>query len=405
MEPKLRFKEFSGDWEEKKLGDIGFFKNGISKGKESFGKGYKFINLQDVFNTNYLKNKKYDLVELTEKELLENDLRKGDVIFVRSSVKPSGVGLTSVVLEDLIKTSFAGFLIRFREYTTILDLNYKRYCFYFPKFRKELLKKSSVSANTNINQDNLAKLKINIPLLPEQTKIADFLSTVDEKIQNQQDKITHLENIKKGFMQKIFSRKIRFKDANGNEFPEWEEKKLGDICKIIGGGTPDTKKTEYWNGDIQWFTPTEIGLKKYVYKSKRTITDKGLKNSSAKILPKGTILLSTRATIGQMSIASIDCSTNQGFQSLIVDNNNSNEYIYYLQNKIRAYAIKNSSGSTFLEISKNNLSKCKIEVPCLEEQQKIADFLSSFDEKIDVEKEILDHLKELKKGLLQQMFV
>lgn len=150
------------------------FKNGISKGNEYFGRGYKFVNLQDVFNTNYLKNKNYGLVELTEKELLENNLRKGDVIFVRSSVKPSGVGLTSVVLEELVDTAFAGFLIRFREYDKVLDLNYKKYCFYFPGFRNELLKRSTISANTNINQDNLAKLKINIPSLPEQTKIADF---------------------------------------------------------------------------------------------------------------------------------------------------------------------------------------------------------------------------------------
>ncbi len=125
-----------------------------------------------------------------------------------------------------------------------------------------------------------------------------------------------LKLYKKGIMQKLFSQQIRFKDGEGNDFEDWEVKTLGEICEITGGGTPDTSNPEYWNGNIQWFTPTEIKLD-FVSKSIRTITELGLQKSSAKKLPIGTILLTTRATIGEASIALEECTTNQGFQSLI----------------------------------------------------------------------------------------
>ena len=102
---------------------------------------------------------------------------------------------------------------------------------------------------------------------------------------------------------------------------EWVQKNISDIVNVVGGGTPDTNISEYWDGNIQWFTPSEVGKSKYISESERKITQSGLDNSSAKILPQGAILLSTRATIGECSIAMNECSTNQGFQSLISRNN------------------------------------------------------------------------------------
>ncbi len=116
---------------------------------------------------------------------------------------------------------------------------------------------------------------------------------------------------------------LRFKEFSD----EWKGKMLGEIVEIIGGGTPETNIEEYWNGKIQWFTPTEI-KSNYVSNSLRTITEAGLKKSSAKILPKGAILLTTRATIGEVAIAMNDCSTNQGFQSLVVRQGINNIFIF-----------------------------------------------------------------------------
>lgn len=206
---ELRFKDDDGKefpaWEEKKLGEVGVLKNGIAKGKEFFGTGKKFINLQDVFGKTKLYFNDYGLVEVTDKELEENNLRKGDVLFVRSSVKPEGVGLSCVVMEDLLDTVFSGFIIRCRfSDTSIIDINYSTYCFLESNFRTELLKKSSSSANTNINQDNLANLRFKLPCIKEQQKIAEILSALDAKIELENQKLEHWQQIKKGLLQQMF---------------------------------------------------------------------------------------------------------------------------------------------------------------------------------------------------------
>ena len=125
--------------------------------------------------------------------------------------------------------------------------------------------------------------------------------------------------------------KLRFKEFND----EWIETKIQNVATVIGGGTPSTDEPKYWGNEINWFTPSEIGKTKYVTISNRKISQDGLKNSSAKLLPKGTILLSSRATVGEASILLNEASTNQGFQSLIVNENNCNEFIYYLKYKYK----------------------------------------------------------------------
>ena len=185
---------------------------------------------------------------------------------------------------------------------------------------------------------------------------------------------------------------------------DWTRCSLSDIANVVGGGTPDTADETLWNGDIQWFTPTEVGHSKYVSKSIRTISQSGLKKSSAKILPKGSVLLSSRATVGECSIAKIDCTTNQGFQSLIPKNNVNNEFLYYLAQTKKRHFIKYASGSTFLEISNSEIKKTKCFVPRIEEQTKIAEFLSLIDRKLEVQNKIIEDLKVLKKELCNKVF-
>lgn len=149
-------------------------------------------------------------------------------------------------------------------------------------------------------------------------------------------------------------------------------KKLGEIVDIVGGGTPSTFVSEYWNGTINWFTPTEIGLNKYTYESQRKLTKEGLSNCSARILPIGTILLTSRAGIGDLSILKSEGFTNQGFQSLISKEGYSNEYIYYLMLTLKNVLLKNASGSTFLEISPNKIKQIEVAIPDYDEQTRIA---------------------------------
>ena len=179
----------------------------------------------------------------------------------------------------------------------------------------------------------------------------------------------------------------------------WSTYHLSDIAEVVGGGTPDTTVPSLWNGDIQWFTPTEVGHQKYVSKSARTITQLGLQKSSAKKLPAGSILLSSRATIGECSIAQRECTTNQGFQNLIPKNDTNNEFLYYLAQTKKHHFIKYASGSTFLEISNSEIRKTKCTVPGTEEQTQIAAFLSALDDRISVQNKIIEDLKVLKKEL------
>lgn len=404
--PELRFPEFSSEWEETYLGSIGDFKNGINKDKDDFGFGVPFINLNNVFGKLSVSYGNYDLVNANEKEQEVYNLKKGDTLFIRSSVKPSGVGLAAVVDNELSNTVYSGFLIRFRENEKYkINDNFKRYAFSAPLFRKQVLRKATSSANTNINQEELKRLILNLPSKEEQSKIGEFLSKLDRLIKLEEKKLELLEEQKKGYMQKIFSQELRFKDENGINYPEWEERKLGDIANIVGGGTPSTNNELFWNGDISWFTPTEVGLSKYVEDSVRKITEQGLKQSSAKLLPRGTILLTTRATLGRMSILKNEAATNQGFQSLVLKEGYSNDFIYYNSQKLDNYLKKVANGSTFLEVSNKEVSKFKLNIPVEEEQIKIGKLFSKLDKKLEIYERKIIYLSNFKKGLLQKIFI
>ena len=185
----------------------------------------------------------------------------------------------------------------------------------------------------------------------------------------------------------------------------WEERKLGELSNIVGGGTPSTSNPEYWDGDIDWYAPAEIGEQSYVSKSKKTITELGLKKSSARILPVGTVLFTSRAGIGNTAILAKEATTNQGFQSIVpVQNKLDSYFIFSRTNELKRYGEVTGAGSTFVEVSGKQMSKMSIMVPQLSEQQKIGSFFKQLDNTIALHQRKLDLLKEQKKGYLQKMF-
>ena len=192
---------------------------------------------------------------------------------------------------------------------------------------------------------------------------------------------------------------LRFPEFSG----EWVTKSINDLAVVIGGGTPDTTVKSYWDGEIQWFTPSEIGKNKYVDSSLRTITEVGLNNSSAKLLPPNTILLSSRATIGECSLSLRECATNQGFQCLVSKKCNV-DFLYYLIQTKKKDLIRKSCGSTFLEISANEVRKIQVSVPSDVEQQKIAELLSLIDERIATQNKIIEDLKKLKSAIIEKEY-
>lgn len=189
------------------------------------------------------------------------------------------------------------------------------------------------------------------------------------------------------------------------KIPEgWSVKKLGEMGKFVSGGTPDTEKPEYWNGDIIWLTPSEITKlpTRFVSDSERKITRAGLKNSSAVLLPVGSLIICTRATVGDCCINIKEVSTNQGFKNLIPENSNI-DFLYYMISSHKTDLIRKACGSTFLEISKHDIEKLKYSVPPLSEQEKIAEILGTWDLAIEKLTALIEQKKLLKKGLMQRL--
>jgi type I restriction enzyme S subunit len=184
---------------------------------------------------------------------------------------------------------------------------------------------------------------------------------------------------------------------------DWDLKMLGELVKVIGGGTPSTNNKSFWNGSINWFTPTEIGYNKYVSSSNRKISELGYDNCSATLLPEGTILLTSRAGIGDAAILLSEATTNQGFQSLLAGEKIYNEFLYYLILSKKGDLLRLASGSTFLEISPSKVKSIIVPCPPLPEQTAIANALSDMDALIAQTEKLIEKKKAIKQGVMQEL--
>ena len=185
----------------------------------------------------------------------------------------------------------------------------------------------------------------------------------------------------------------------------WEQRKLIDVADIFGGGTPSTTISDYWDGEIDWYSPVEIGEQVYVNGSQKKLTELGLKKSSAKVLPVGTVLFTSRAGIGKTAILAKEGATNQGFQSIVPHKNTLDSYfIYSRTDELKRYGEIQGAGSTFVEVSGKQMAKMPILIPILEEQTKIGAFFKKLDDTIALHQRQLDNYKELQKSLLQKIF-
>lgn len=189
---------------------------------------------------------------------------------------------------------------------------------------------------------------------------------------------------------------------------EWKKYKLGEIAEIVGGGTPSTTNETYWNGEIPWLTPKDLSNfnERYISRGERNISKLGLNNSSSKIVPKNTILLTSRAPIGYLAIAMNEICTNQGFKSLIVNNKIANfEFVYYILKNNVEYLKSHGSGTTFGEVSASVLREIELEFPVLPTQTRIAQILSSLDDKIELNRQTNQTLEQIAQTLFKEWFV
>ena len=323
-------------------------------------------------------------------------LKKGELAYNHGASKAKQYGCCYELTEDEARIPYVYhcFKVSDTEHTPYVATALNN-----PKIDRQLKRLVSSSVRMdgllNISFDDYMSVILHLPSLKEQAHIADFLKKLDERITAQDKLVASLKKYKRGVNNQILS-----------QIDNSYNCRLGSVCEIVGGGTPDTLHIEYWGNTVEWFTPSEIGKTKYVNNSVRKLSDIGLNSSSAKLLPIGTVLLTTRATLGEMSIAKRECSTNQGFQSLIPHTDRvSSEYLYYMQIIIKPWCEKYASGNTFREISKSALSDCIIPIPDRARQEQIVKLLSSIDMLIGAAESISMSLSKIRHGLMQQLFI
>lgn len=399
-EPKLRFKADDGsqfpDWEKKKLSDI-FVERREMQCIDDEYKLLSFTIEQGVINPEDKKTNKRDFLmkDKASKKFLRTEYN--DIIYNPANLKYGAINRNKLG-KGLLSPIYAIF---YTEQNAVFMESIVRN----PDFIKRTLKylEGTVIKLMTLKPRDFLRMKSYIPCLEEQQKIAEFLSTIDTVIAKQKETVSAWEKRKKGVMQKLFSQEVRFKADDGSKFPDWEEKKLGDICKTFSGGTPKSGKTRYYeNGTISFIRSGEI----HDDKTELRITKDGLNESSAKMVDIGDILYALYgATSGEVDISKIKGAINQAILCIRPLNDFHRKFIVEILRHNKETILR-----TYLQGGQGNLSSQIIQslvfdFPCLAEQQKIADCLSSLDEVIEKQKATLAAWEELKKGLLQQMFV
>ena len=407
--PALRFKDEQGndypDLEQSKLGNIGTTFNGLTgKNSTHFGKGKPYIQYLQVFENSRIDVDEFGFVEIGENES-QNKVCSGDVFFTTSSETPNEVGTASVLIDEVENTFLNSFCFGYRVNKEYLLPEYARFAFRASSFRKKVMPLAQGSTRFNLSKTSLMKIMTNLPSIEEQQKIASFLSSVDTKIEQLGKKKALLEQYKKGMMQRLFSQEIRFKDAQGNSYPLWAQKKLASIGKFVGGGTPDTSNKKYWKGGIPWISSADISDGDISnINIHRYVTEEAVQNSATNKVPKNSVIFATRVGIGKIAVAKLQICISQDFTSLILKNDLSS-FIGYLFQSNKKLILRYNQGTSIKGITSKDLKNITVHLPILKEQQKIADFLSAIDKKIELVAQQLEQARTFKKGLLQQMFI
>ena len=370
--PAIRFAGFTDPWEQRKLGELFFESNERSSSMEilsvSVAKGIYPASESDRDTNPGASLVNYKVVH------------KGDVVYNSMRMWQGAVGSSDY--DGIVSPAYV-----VARPTIELDST----CFGYLLKRPEMLYKYLCNSQGNskdtqtLKYDRFADIEATMPAnLEEQRAISACLGSVDHLITLHQRKYDKLVVFKKSMLEKMFPK-------DGESVPEirfagftdpWEQRELVDIAEIVGGGTPDTNNSNYWDGDIDWYAPAELGNNIYAESSTRKITQAGFDSCSTKMLPADkTILFTSRAGIGNTAILRHSACTSQGFQSLVIGDADV-YFVYSMSERIKKWAEEKASGSTFLEISGRQLETMPVNLPSLVEQQAIGSFFSHLDDLI-----------------------
>jgi len=367
----------------------------------------KLCNYTDVYyNERITKSISFMNATAKKSEIEKFTLELDDVIITKDSETPGDIAVPALVAEDLNGVVCGYHLAIVRTNKKLALGSFINYLFSMPEIRYYFFTLATGATRFGLSIGGINKAHFRLPPTPEQRKIATILGTWDKAISTTERLIDNSKQQKKALMQQLLTGKKRLLDDSGKSFEgEWKESTVGSLGTIYSGGTPSTSNKEYWDGDINWITPTDITKQDSVYinSSVRRISSEGLKNSSAKLVPKGSLLVCTRATIGEMAITAHEMCTNQGFKNIIPYKNTNIEFFFYLLTYEKHKLVSKASGSTFLELSKSAFESMKFNVPSIDEQEKIADVLTNAYKEIDLLEQQLSDLKQEKTALMQQL--
>ena len=393
--PHLRFPEFHGEWEKHGLSEYLDFKNGLNPDSKRFGKGIKFISVMDILNNPVIT---YDCirasVQATDAEISSFSVENGDILFQRSSETLEDVGRANVYIDDRVAV-FGGFVIRGKKKANYNPLFF-RYLLSSPYARKRIIPMGAGAQHFNIGQEGLSKVSLNFPSLEEQTKIASLLLLLDERIATQSKLIEDLKKLKSAISKLLFAQKPNGWNRLDNLF-----------SKGKAGGTPTSTNKEYYNGEIPFLSINDITKQgKYVRCTENYLSQKGLENSSAWVVPKYSLIMSMYASVGLVTINEMPLATSQAMFAMQIKDKELLDYLYYYLSYFKyRYIHKYLETGTQSNINADVVRGIMIPTYGYSHNIEIASTLQGVDAKIDNELSVLEQLHRQKNYFLSQMFI
>jgi type I restriction enzyme S subunit len=394
-------------WRSLYLGDVFSFKNGLNGEKSLYGAGAKFVNVMDVFRGPRLRHSEIvGEMAVSPRQLAEFAVKQGDVLFNRTSETDDEIALSTVYL-DTAPAVFGGFVIRARPSGKALDQDFCIYGFQADSIRREMIRRGQGAIRSNIGQADLATVPILLPPLPEQRKIAAILSTWDSAIAALERLIANARAQKKALIQTLLPiGAVPPKKRLPGFSEDWKTARLGTLADLFAGGTPQTSRPDYWGGHVRWMSSGEINLRE-IHEVEGRITDVGLKNSSAKMVPVNSILIALAGqgtTRGKVAISRIPLCTNQSVAAVVPGPKLFADYLFHdldaRYDELRSMSLGDGGrGGLNLAV----LRSVAIVTPTVEEQHAIASVLATAAADIRWHETQLATLRREKSALMQQL--
>ena len=389
--PTLRFPEFSGEWKSLTLLELSIngFKNGVFNNPQSVGHGYKLINVKDMYKGDQIELSTLTLLDIPQKEFEKNKVVYGDVFFTRSSLVKQGIAHSNVFLNEDKDVTYDGHLIKMSPNQAVIKSIFLIYALKTNSARRQFVSRGKTTTMTTIGQEDIASISIFLGSLEEQQKIATFISSVDTKIGQLGKKKVLLEQYKKGIVQKLFSQEIRFKDGQGKDYPDWNDEQLMNVLNYVQPTAYLVKNAKYDNShQTPVLTAGKTFLLGYTSEKLGVFTEQ---------LP---VIIFDDFTTAFQYVDFPFKAKSSAMKILVPNNEHVNMKFVYASMKRVCFPLGEHKRYWISEYRRE-----KIQYPCQEEQQKIADFLSAIDRKIELVATQIEQVEAFKKGLLQQMFI